>query len=248
MSTERVMEVLLRALKDAQAQPEEQRLYRSGKLPGLFGSRNGPSGEAAVRALREGLLEVVRTEMKGKTVLDWVRLTPSGVEFIHDNESPLTILRELYASLRASSEAVPVWQAELRRHLHQLGERLAAEAAGWEQRLNALTQRVEETLRRLEATLPVVPPELERDFPWATDALLYLERRKTSDVRPCPLPELFEALQRQHPALALAPFHEGLRRLRERRSLQLLPANGEEVPQPEYSLLDNAQTCYYAMR
>src|SRR5947208_2733079 len=128
MSTDRVMEVLLRALKDAQAQAGEQRLYRSGKLAGLFGSRSGPSGEAAARALREGLLEVVRTETKGKTVLDWVRLTPAGVEFIHENESPLTLLRELYAALRASSEAVPVWQAELRRHLHQLGEWLAAES------------------------------------------------------------------------------------------------------------------------
>ena len=88
MSTDRVMEVLLQALKSAQARPEEQRLYRSGKLAGLFGSRVGPSGEAAARALREGLLEVVRTETKGKTVLDWVRLTPAGVEFIHDNESP----------------------------------------------------------------------------------------------------------------------------------------------------------------
>jgi hypothetical protein len=159
------MELLLQALKSAQGQTEDQRLYRSGKLAGLFGSRHGPSGEAAARALREGLLEVVRTETKGKTVLEWVRLTPAGVEFIHENESPLTILRELLSALRASSEAVPVWQAELRRHLHQLGERLAAEAAGWQQRLDGLTQRVEETLRRFEAMLPVVPPELERDFP-----------------------------------------------------------------------------------
>jgi hypothetical protein len=44
------------------------------------------------------------------------------------------------------------------------------------------------------------------------------------------------------------PFHEGLRRLRERRSLQLLPPDGEEMPQPEYALRDDRRTFYYATR
>src|SRR5947208_16994203 len=131
MSTDRVMEVLLRALKDAQAQAGEQRLYRSGKLAGLFGSRSGPSGEAAARALRDGLLEVVRTETKGKTVLDWVRLTARGVDFVHEQESPVHALHELRDTLRANQRAVPLWLDDMRAGLAAPDQRLPLAARRW---------------------------------------------------------------------------------------------------------------------
>src|SRR5262249_31165129 len=75
---DRVEDTLIAALKAALAEPGEQRLYRSGKLPGLFATRSGANAEAAGRALRDGLLEVVRTETKGKLSVEWVRLTPAG--------------------------------------------------------------------------------------------------------------------------------------------------------------------------
>ena len=62
-------------LKQCLADPAEQRLFKSGKLDGLFASRTGTNAEAASRALADGLLEVVRTETKGKTTTEWVRLT-----------------------------------------------------------------------------------------------------------------------------------------------------------------------------
>src|SRR6516225_4269822 len=55
---DKVTQVLLDALKDALAQPGEQRLYRSGKFAGIFAGRTGLNGEAVARALRDGLLEV----------------------------------------------------------------------------------------------------------------------------------------------------------------------------------------------
>src|SRR3954452_12143973 len=49
---DRVTEVLTAALKQALADhPAEQRLYKSGKLEGLFPGRGGAGGEAAARAL-----------------------------------------------------------------------------------------------------------------------------------------------------------------------------------------------------
>src|SRR5437868_2041740 len=92
---DKTSETLIEALKQALAEPAEQRLYRSGKLPGLFPSRSGASAEAASRALQEGLLEVARTEYKGKTIIEWVRITPRGVDFVHDHESPVRVLEEL---------------------------------------------------------------------------------------------------------------------------------------------------------
>jgi len=252
----KVEQSLVDALRLALSEPGEQRLYRSGKLTGLFPSRHGAHGQAAAQALRDGLLEVVRTETKGKTVIDWVRLTPRGVDFLHDRESPLVALQELRATLRLNQQAVPVWLAEVRGALQAMDERLAADACKWLERLDALTRRVDETLRRLEQAAPLLPPEIAESHPWAIDALNYLDRRRLAegasangDAIDCPLPELFAALVRQHPDLSLSVFHEGLRRLHERRLLHLRPAASlAELPQPEYALLEGAAVFYHVAR
>jgi len=45
-------------------------------------------------------------------------------------------------------------------------------------------------------------------------------------------------------------FHDGLRRLQDQRVIRLLPFAGppDELPQPEYALLDGATFMYYAAR
>src|SRR4051812_47205016 len=111
MPTDKVTEMLIEALKLGLVQPGEHRLYRSGKLDGLFANRTGVNAEAAARGLREGLIETVRTETKGKTVTDWVRVTPKAVEFLHEHESPLKALQELRAELRTAQDSVPAWQS-----------------------------------------------------------------------------------------------------------------------------------------
>src|SRR5438552_16959713 len=95
MTNDKVTEILLDALKLALAEPGEQRLFKSGKFAGLFAGRVGVNAEAAAQALRDGLLEVVRTESKGKTTTEWVRITPRAVEFLHQQESPVQALRGL---------------------------------------------------------------------------------------------------------------------------------------------------------
>jgi len=245
---ERVNEILVDALKAALAEPGEQRLFKSGKLAGLFPGRAGVNGEAAGVALRDGLLEVVRTETKGKTVIDWVRITPRGVEFLHEHESPVHALHELRETLRANQRAIPLWLADMRAGLQALDNRLEADAQKWTQRLEALTRRVDATLQRIEATLPLLPAEVAEAVPWGIDALNYLDRRRNGGApNDCALPELFEALVRLHPGLSVTAFHEGLRRLHDRRALRLQEANGT-LPQPEYALLDSGKVLYYAAR
>src|SRR5439155_20379098 len=89
----RHIELLLDALKAAIGTPGEHRLFRSGKLPGLFPSKADTSAEAALFALRDGLLETVRTETRGKIVTEWVKATPKGVAFGQDNDSPESVLK-----------------------------------------------------------------------------------------------------------------------------------------------------------
>ena len=247
---ERVTELIATAVRRALAEPVEHRLYKSGKLDGLFPGRGGVNGDAAATALRDGLLEITRTETKSKTSIDWVRLTPRGVEFLHEHESPVHALHELRDTLRVNRQAIPAWLGDIRAGLQQLHDRLAADAEKWTQRLETLGRRVEETLKRIEAAQPLLPAEVAEAVPWGIDALNYLDRRHNGGApNDCPLPELFAALVEQNPGLSVGSFHEGLRRLHQRRALRLEPANGADgFAQPEYALLDAGKLYYYAGR
>jgi hypothetical protein len=248
MPTDKVAEALLDALRRGLAQGREQRLYRSGKLDGLFLGRTGAGAEAAARALREGLIETVRTETKGKTVIDWVRLTPKAVDFLHEHESPRRALEELREELRTTKEGVPAWSAEVRRSLAALGDKVAEDSARLLRRVEVLSERVEEALRRLALLGPHLPDGVAQAVPWAEDALTYLERRRAGGApQPCPLPELFAAVAASRAEFTIGRFHDGLRRLHERRLLQLLPASAlpSDAPAAEYALLDGPHLYYY---
>ena len=201
--------------------------------------------------MRNGLLEQVRTETKGKIAIEWVRMTPRGMHFLHDHESPVQVLRELRAALQTNRDGVPTWLAQMQQDLQAFQAQLAADSQKHLQRLDALTRRVEEALLRADALGPIVPDEIAVTSPWAQDALVYLDRRKTNGaVKECPLPELFEAMRDRHAELSLTAFHDGLRRLYDRRALRLLPYTGpaEQMSQPEHAILDGAAMLYYAAR
>jgi hypothetical protein len=248
---DKTTEVLVDVLRQALASPGEQRLFKSGKLAGLFASRGGINGEAAAMALRDGLLEMVRTETKGKTTIEWVRFGPSAVYFLDDHESPVRAVDDLRAVLQANREAIPPWLDTMQRGLQSLSAQLAEEARAWTHRLDVLSSRVEEALRRTEAARAQIGNGEATGISWALEALGYLDRRRANGApAPCPLPELFAALRLHHGDLSVAAFHDGLRRLREHHALQLLPCSGPaaEVPEPEYALLDGPMVLYYVSR
>jgi hypothetical protein len=245
---DKATEILLAALKQAMAEPDAQRLYKSGKLPGLFAGKTGANAEAADRALRDGLLEVVITEAKGKAPVEWVRITPKGIDFLVNQESPVRALDELRAVLQTTQEGVPSWVEEIRQSLTELRERLTSQVQAIAQRLEALGQRGAEAIRRLQAMTPKLPPGAAGTLPWAQDACDYLERRRQGGMpEPCPLPELFNHLRAHDPELSMRDFHSGLRRLYDRGVLRLLPfEGGGELPEPEYALLDGPAVIYFA--
>jgi hypothetical protein len=248
---DKVTEALLEALKQGMAEPGEQRLFRSGKLSGLFAGRNGVNAEASVQALRDGLLETVRTETKGKTAVEWVRVTPRGVDFVHQHESPVRALDDLRLALKATQEGVPAWLAGMQQELQALSARLTQEVQAVAHRLESLSQRVVEALRRAEAAGPAGSGEAVASVPWGLAALAYLDRRRTAGAAgDCPLPELFAAVRQQQPELTLRDFHDGLRRLHDRGALRLLPFTGpnDQLPEPEYALLDGASMYFHVTR
>jgi hypothetical protein len=247
---ERVREHLIAALKQALAESSEQRLYRSGKFAGLFSGRAGASGDAAAEALRMGYLELIRTEQRGKFTVEWVRLTPKGVEFLHQCEAPVAVLRELKAELKTARADIPAWLEGVNKHLMDLSRDLAVQMDQALRRLDALAGRVEDALRRLDG-MPTLPHGVAATVPWAPEAITYLDHRRDGGApNGCPLPELFSAVRGRHPSLSLTDFQDGLRRLSEHKALRLARFEGpaDRLPEPEYALLDGANVMYYATR
>lgn len=245
------LDLVLNALQAAVADPREHRLFESGKLPGLFPRRYGASAEAALAAIKDGLFETVRTEAKGKLVVEWVRVTPKGVRFAHDHDSPKAVLRDLRAAIGDTRGGVPVWMADVRGELAAVAARFEERAREMTARLDELTRRVEAALRRAEANGPRLPEPTARLVPWGEDALEYLDQREQAGgPAECPLSELFHALRERHPALTLPEFHAGVRRLHDTRAVRLSGRSDvpHARPDPEYALLVGAELCHYASR
>ena len=245
---DKVTETLLSALKTAMAEPGEQRLFRSGKLAGLFAGKTSLNAEAAQRAVREGFLEIVNTELKGKTPIEWVRITPAGVDFLLAHESPLRAMEELRSVLEITQNGVPGWVADIQHGLAALSERLTHEVQTISARFEALSRRVGEAIRRAQAMTPRLPEGAAGGLPWADDVFTYLAHRRDGGIADaCPLPELFNHLRTHAPELTMKDFHSGLRRLYDRGTVRLLPFTGPgELPEPEYALLDGPDVIYFA--
>jgi hypothetical protein len=242
MNADQFTDVIVPALKTALAAAAEQPLYKIAKQPGLFASRTGPSGEAAQRALADGLLEVVRTESKGKADTEWVRITPRGVQFVCQHESPKEALEELLAVLRTGRSGMPAWLEELRASLqgvvNRFTELFERQHTRWEQ----LAQRAEEALKRLAAPSP--PTDLNT---WQLDALTFLDQWKAAGRGDCPLSRLFAAVRERTSQLGIADFHSGLRQLRDRSSVELVSNDSQADAEPEFALLEGAAV-HHAVR
>ncbi|MFO0798957.1 MAG: hypothetical protein U0804_15930 [Gemmataceae bacterium] len=240
-------DVLIAALKAALAAPGEHRLFRSGKLPGLFPSRTGESAEVALAALKDGLLETVRTEVRGKAVTEWVTATPKAAPFVHEHDSPRAALLELKNVLAATRAGVPAWLDEARQEVARLSARFEGHAVALLRRLDDLADRIDAAIRRSELQAPVIADSIAGVVPWAAWALECLDRRRsTGHGSTCPLPELFAAVRGRYPELTLPSFHDGLRRLHDSRALRLRPA--AEMPEPEHALLADGALMYLAER
>jgi len=251
MNADKTSQDVIQALKQAMAERGEHRLYKTGKLAGLFPGRTAAHIEAAGQALRDGFLEVVRTETKGKTPLEWVKITQKGVDFLLSHESPVRAMDELREALQITKEGLPGWLAQIRGGFQEQADRLVEEVKAVLGRLDSLSNRIGEALKRHEAAAPKLPEVATAAFPWALEALAYLDRRRESQAPdPCPLPDLFAAIRAKDQDLTMNAFHAGLRNMQDRGVLKLLPFAGppENVPEPEFALLDGPTMYYYASR
>jgi hypothetical protein len=238
----RRMELLLDALKSAVGEARDHRLFASGKFTGLFPNRSTACAEAAHEANQLGLFETVRTESKGKQIIEWVRITPKGIAYLHDHDSPKAVLQDLKATLGATAAGIPGWMHDTREQLDELKIEFEARAGEMLTQLAELTSRVEAALRRVDAATPRLPSILQTVVPWGVTALEYLDsRREVLVTGDCSLRELFVALRPKFPEMTVPEFHAGLRRLHDNRSVQLGRAVSDG--DPEYAILIGSELC-----
>jgi hypothetical protein len=245
---DRRKELLLNALKSAALARGEVRLYRRGKLPGLFGQRTRLHAEAANQAVQDGLLESVRVEPVGQTTVEWVRITQKGLDLLLESESPARALEALRETLAVNQQGLPVWAAHMQARIEELACGFTAEVAAMHDRLAQMAQRVNEAIERIEAAQTRAP--MPATVPWAREAFEHLDRRQQVGLgQRCSLADLFAALKERHAELTIKEYHAGLRSLQERGLMTLLPSTGEgDTPGPEYALLDGPAVHYYVER
>jgi hypothetical protein len=238
-------QLILDALTRAAGEPAGLSLYANKAEPGLFPATS-VARTAADRAKADGLLRVIDTEAKGRTVREVCVLTDKGMQFLAKQASPRQVLEDFVRVLEDRQTAVA-----------GLSESVARMAAG----LTAIRTAVEQVLPRLTdhpATngTPMngllAPPRPAASA--APDALIADVKARLAEwhatagaSQDCPLPDLYRKLDAAGTA-SVGLFHDALRQLHDDHQIYLHPWTGPlyALPEPAFALLVGHEVAYYA--
>ena len=230
---DRSTQMLLDGLSRAVADPAGVPLFGNRSAAGLFASN--PSGKAvAQRCQDEGLLQIVRTETKGKTPRDVCTITDKGIAYLLSQVSPKQVLEDFIRTLDAKQS--------------QAGELLMI-ARQMQAGIDALKLTAEKVLQGLQKPAEAPGEHRNGSETWPTAALSYLRRRQEAGAtEDCPLPELFRQARLASASLTIGQYHDGLRRLLDAGQIYLHPWTGPlyALPEPPYALLVGHEIAYYA--
>lgn len=227
--------LVLEALSRAVADPGGLPLYAAKQAPGLFAATSA-ARLLAQRCKDDGLLHVVRTEAKGKSVQEICAITEKGLAYLLTESSPRPVLEQI---LRAIETRGTEFQ-----QLHQTAQHLQLSLDA----LRAVAERVYEHLQKPASNGHVNGNGAEV---WLIDVLSFLsERQRKGAMEDCPLPELYRKAQESSSGLTIGRFHDGLRKLHQQEQIYLHPWTGPlyDVPEPALALLVGHEIAYYASR
>lgn len=236
---DRKMRLLVDGLLRAAAEPAGQPLHGTKASPGLFA--DGAAAKQMAQYCKEaGLVQILRTEKKGKTTHEICTITEKGIAYLVSELSPKAVLEEFVRAVEARRRQVEE-VVEVARHCQAT--------------FAALKTQVERVLTQVKPAVPLpsttVPPHSNGPGPWKTDVLTYLTHWPASHPNEdCPLPELYQQARQTAPALTIGQYHDGLRQMHEQGQVYLHPWTGPlyEIPQPAYALLVGHAVAYYASR
>jgi len=233
--------LILEALGRAAAEPAGLPLHAGKGAPGLFAT-SAAAKLLAKRCKDEGLLRVVATEARGKTVHEICALSEQGLAFLLGQVSPKQVLEKLVHGLESHQGQVAALLATAQHMQASL------------EALRALAEKISHQVNR-----PAAPkgasaangsaPASSGPDGWVADVLAHLQSwRSSAALEDCPLPDLYRAAQKNAPALSIGQFHDGLRRLYAQHQLYLHPWTGPlyELPEPALALMIGHVIAYYA--
>jgi hypothetical protein len=229
--------LIFEALRRAAAEPSGVPLYGSKSRPGLFAS-SAAAKMLAQRCMDEGLLQVVRTEPRGKKTEEICALSEQGIALLLKEVSP----REVLASLVQGLEARQGQVTDLLSAVHQVQTSLESLKCIAEKALNHVLHPA--TTNGVATNGKSNSPEL-----LAGNILNHLRSwRNAGNLEDCPMPELHRAAQQGVPSLSIGQFHDTLRRLHAQHQVYLHPWTGPlyELPEPALALLIGHVVAYYA--
>ncbi len=231
---DRSTQLLLDGLVRAAADPAGLPLLEGKAGHGLF-TANSAGKSAAQRCKDEGLLRIVRTENKGKTIVEFCTLTDKGLSYLLSQANPRQLIEDLLRALETR---------------HAQAEEMVAVARRMQASLDGLRAVAETVLRQL----PQAPASGNRSDDaesWLAGVVPYLEQRHNAGApEDCALPELFRHAREFAPTLTIGQFHDALRQLLDAGRIYLHPWTGPlyDLPEPPLALLVGHEIAYYASK
>ena len=229
--------LILDALARAAADPAGAPLYSSKTDPGLF-PLSSAAKPAAKKCLDDGLLQLCRTDLKGKTARELYAVTDKGMNYLVEHASPKQVIDDFVRILEERRGDV--------RGLLSEAKRIADGIDG----LMGVVARLGEPAPQGPWVSSDPPAGLaagvrqESDLPTLLLNALTRWSAAASVARDCPLPDLYRALPAPP---GVGAFHDALRRLHADARIYLHPWTGPlyALPEPVFALLVGHEIAYY---
>ena len=238
-------QLILDALTRAAAEPAGLSLYAQKAEPGLFPATTGAK-VAADRAKADGLIQVVQSEARGRTVREVCVLTDKGMQFLAHQASPRQVIEDFVRVLEDRQAAV----ADLSAAVARMAASLEAMRATVEQVIPRLTDPHSSNGTPMNAIFIPARPSA----PAASDALIADVKTQLAEwhaaagsSQDCPLPDLYRRLDAVN-QVSVGLFHDALRQLHDDHQVYLHPWTGPlyALPEPAFALLVGHEVAYYA--
>lgn len=254
-------EVITAALTRALAAPGGLPLV-AGRHAGLFAS-TATGRQAATAALEAGLLQPIRSEVKGRTATPICVLSERGLEYLQAQSADPAVLRQLLVAVEAcGGELSRLGQGvtQLSQTFAQVHSLLASltkgENAGRSEheKRNGQTQNGQMQngqMPSLGADSLTGAAAHGGSVSWEQAVAAELERwQQERGGADCPLPVLWRRAQEVDPTVTLGSFHDLIRRWHQSHWVHVHPWTGplHELPEPGIALLVGHAIIYYVSR
>ncbi len=220
---DKLTQQIVDALSTAAAEPAGRPLFVSKTELGLF---PGAAKAAAQKCLADRLLQIVRSEPRGKLPRELYALTELGWDYLLAAVNPKQVLEDFVRVLEQRQGEV--------NELLDTARHMAANLQGLKDAVARVIPKV--FANRIEAP---EPPSLTASI---REQLAVWPATAGED---CSLPELFRRLS---PRPTIGEFHDALRELHAAGTIYLHPWTGplSELPDPACTLLVGHGVAYYA--